>query len=91
MYALKTKSVHDSSFNLFCFDFYCMYKQYENPEAQKCHVNLTIANNNYIIVNNICNEYIINLWAFRFFGTPCSYPELVHKIHSKERNVRQRV
>ena len=32
----------------------------------------TTANNNYIIVNNIFNDCIINLCVFRlFFGTPC--------------------
>ena len=35
MYALKTKSVYDSTFNLFRFE---LYKQYEIPEAQKCQV-----------------------------------------------------
>ena len=31
-------SVYGSTFNLFWFDLYLLYKRYEIPEAQKCQV-----------------------------------------------------
>ena len=38
----------------------------------------TIVNNNYIIVNNIFNDCIINLCGFRFFWDTLYYTEEAH-------------